>query len=55
MTEKEKRTSERLASLFKRLSDQDKDHLLVYGMGMADMAERMIRTTDSAPRPEPQK
>lgn len=53
MTEKEKRTSERLASLFQRLNDQDKDHLLAYGAGMADMAERMIRTTDAAAPEQP--
>ena len=52
MTEKEKRTSERLTNLFQRLTDREKDHLLTYGEGMADMA-RMIRTPEAAQRPEP--
>lgn len=41
MTDKEKRTSERLTDLFKRLNEQGKDHLLTYGEGMADMQERL--------------
>lgn len=53
MTESEKRTAERLASLLPRLSAQDKRELVAYGEGMANMAERMIYTTDAAPRPEP--
>lgn len=50
MTEKEKRTAESLQGLFTRLSDLDKERLLMFGEGMAVKAEEYRRTAGSVPQ-----
>lgn len=49
MTQKGKQTAENLANLFQRLSDLDKERLLMFGEGMAVKAEEYRRAASAAP------
>ena len=42
MSDKEKSQGKRLSEIAEALSEQDKDLLLAYGQGLADMARRLM-------------
>lgn len=55
MPEKDKKIMAACAALVKHLDERDKERFLNFTEGMAFLSSRMVRTTDAAPRPEPQK
>ena len=50
MTEKDKQVAESLKGLVPRLSDLDKERLLMFGEGMAVKAEEYRRAAHAAPQ-----
>ena len=55
MPEKDKKIMAACADLVKHLDEHEKERFLNFTEGMAFLSSRMVRTTDAAPRPEPQK
>lgn len=55
MTDKDKRVVESFGNLLPKLSELDKERLLIFGEGMAVKAEEYRKTNPSAPDPQGQK
>lgn len=50
MSDKDKRITKSFEELLPRLSERDKDRLLMFGEGMAVKAEEYRKTADAAPQ-----
>ena len=55
MSDKEKKIMQTCGALVPQLTELEKEKFLSFTEGMAFLSSRMVRTTDAAPRPEPQK